>query len=479
MSYQIVIGLEVHVQLSTQTKAFCGCSNKFGQEANTQVCPICLGFPGVLPVLNKTALEYAIKAGLALNCTVQGFSRFDRKHYYYPDLPKNYQISQYEFPICKAGYVDIGVDSQIKRIRIRRVHLEEDAGKLIHLEDFSLVDYNRAGTPLLEIVSEPDISSADEAYEYLMLLKSVLKYLEISDCDMEKGSLRCDANISVRPKEQKELGVKTELKNMNSFKAVKEALDFEAQRQISLLKEGKAVIQETRLWDAKSAVTISMRSKEEAKDYRYFPEPDIPPFYIHEEDVLRIKQTIPELPQNKLVRFMKEYSLRRSDALILVAEKKDADYAEECLSRYPKADKRNVVNWLIGPLASEANERGCLISDLNIPAERFLELIGCIDDGLISQLAAKSVLKQMLKTQKNARDIIREENLEQISDISSLMQTVDAVIKENPKSSQDYQNGKTNALMFLVGQVMKKTQGKANPKLVQDMIKERLKSQEA
>lgn len=474
MEYEAVIGLEVHVQLKTKTKAFCGCSTDFGKAPNTQVCPVCLGFPGSLPVLNKTALDYAIKVALALNCQVQAYTKFDRKNYFYPDLPKNYQISQYDLPLSGAGYLDIDLNGRTKRIGIRRVHLEEDAGKLIHRQDLSLVDFNRTGIPLLEIVSEPDINSPQEAYAYLTCLKSIIEYLEVSDCDMEKGSLRCDANISVRKKGTEALGTKTELKNMNSFKAVKDALSFEIARQTELLSRGKSITQETRLWDIKALKTILMRTKEEAQDYRYFPEPDLPPFIISQDKIAEIKKTIPELPRQKMARFMKDYSLSEYDAKILVISGKDADYAEECLRAYQNNDKKPVVNWLIGPLFAEANNRNCRISDLKIPPQYLLELINFLESQQISNLIAKSVLGEMITTGKSAAQIIKEKNLAQISDVSNLEIQVEEALKENSQSVQDYKRGKENALMFLVGQVMKKTQGKANPKVVQEILKRRL-----
>lgn len=474
MEYEVVIGLEVHLHLNTKTKAFCACSTAFGQTPNSQTCPVCLGLPGVLPVFNKVALDYAIKVGLALNCKIQEYTKFDRKHYYYPDLPKNYQISQYDLPLCRDGFLDITVDGKVRRIGIIRVHMEEDAGKLIHDEKVSLVDYNRAGIPLLEIVSCPDLNSSSEAYEYLTALKGIIEYLDVSDCDMEKGSLRCDANISLRKPGVSELGTKSELKNMNSFKAVKEALDFEIQRQNQLLNSGNAVIQETRLWDAKELKTVPMRTKEEAKDYRYFPEPDLPPFIIDSSKVEEIKSSIPELPKEKMVRFMRDYGLSEYEAKILVASKKDAFYTETCLKLYPKSDKKIVANWLIGPLLAAANARNCSCSDLNITAESLLELINFLERQDISNLSAKAVLTEMLESGRSASVIIKEKNLIQISDSKSLLLLIEEVIQENPRSVNDFKAGKDNAVMFLVGQVMKKSQGKANPKTVQELIKRRL-----
>jgi len=476
MNYETVIGLEVHLHLKTKTKAFCGCSTEFGKEPNSQVCPVCLGFPGSLPVLNKTALDYAIKVALTLNCKVQEYTKFDRKNYFYPDLPKNYQISQHDLPLSRDGFLDIDFEGKTKRIGIRRVHLEEDAGKLIHRQDFSLVDFNRCGIPLLEIVSQPDINSPKEAHEYLNTLKSILEYLEVSDCDMEKGSLRCDANISLRKKGIHELGTKIELKNMNSFKAVKDALDFEIERQAELLDKGKAIIQETRLWDLKKQETTSMRTKEEAQDYRYFPEPDLPPFIINKDKIEDIRKTIPELPQEKMLRFIKDYGLSEYDAKILVASKNDAKYAEECIMAYPNKDKKAVTNWLIGPLASIASSGNLSISEVRIPGgiEEFIELINLEKEGSISNLVAKSVLNESIANGIPASKIIRDKNLFQISDVKSLEAQVDEVIKENSKSVQDYKDGRANAIMFLVGQVMKKTQGRANPKVVNEILKRRI-----
>jgi len=475
MQYEPVIGLEVHVQLKTKTKVFCGCSTAFGNEPNTQVCPVCLGFPGSLPVLNRMALEYSVKVGLALNCSVQDFIKFDRKHYYYPDLPKNFQISQYDLPISKNGCLDIEINGQTKRIGVRRAHLEEDAGKLIHKEDVSLIDYNRTGQPLLEIVSEPDINSPEEAYEYLNDLKAIVQYLGVSDCDMEKGTLRCDANVSVRPKGSKALGTKSELKNLNSFKAVKDSLHYEIGRQIGLLNEGGKVVQETRIWDEKTARTSPMRSKEEAKDYRYFPEPDLPPFIISKDKIEEIRKTIPELPKDKENRFMKEYGLSGYDAAILAANKDNADYAEERFKAWADKNKKPVANWLIGPLAAIAGSRNVEISEIKISTKDFLDLIKLVEKKqAISNIAGKAVLEEMASTGKPASGIIEEKDLAQISDTASLENFVDEAIKENPASVGSFKSGKENALMFLVGQVMKKSKGKANPKVVHDILKRRL-----
>lgn len=477
MKYEAVIGLEVHLHLNTKTKAFCRCSTEFGKEPNSQVCPVCLGFPGSLPVYNQTALDYAIKTALALNCKIQGYTKFDRKNYFYPDLPKGYQISQYDLPLSVNGFLDIAVDGRSKRIGITRVHMEEDAGKLIHQDDSSLVDFNRAGVPLLEIVSEPDINSPEESYEYLCALKSTIQYLDVSDCDMEKGSLRCDANISLRPAGVKTLGVKTELKNMNSFKGVKEALSYEIKRQARILDSGETPVQETRLWDAKAQETVSMRTKEGAKDYRYFPEPDLPPFVISEDKIAGIRKTIPELPREKMQRFIKEYGLSEYDAKVLVSSKGTAEFSEVAMGKFDGANKKPVVNWIIGPLAGISSANACEIPELKISPDKLVELIVLVEKKqVISNLAGKAVLEEMVNTGKDPQKIIEEKNLAQISDSGSLTSIVEEVVKENDKSVTDFKAGKANAVMFLVGQAMRKSQGKANPKVLQDLIKKRLES---
>jgi len=474
MKYQTVIGLEVHLQLNTKTKAFCGCPVDFGQTPNSGVCPVCLGLPGSLPVYNREALNSAIKLALAFSCQIQEHTKFDRKNYFYPDLPKNYQISQFDLPLSRNGYLDIASEGKTKRIGITRVHLEEDAGKLIHETTSSLVDFNRTGVPLLEIVSEPDLSSPQEAFDYLTSLKNIIEYLDVSDCDMEKGSLRCDANISLRPEGVKELGVKTELKNMNSFKGVKDALTFEVGRQTELLEAGSAMSQETRLWDAQKNETVSMRSKEGAKDYRYFPDPDLTVFIIDQEMVSKTKAQLPELPQEKMQRFIRDYGLSEYDAKILVSSKKDAEFAEECIRKYPGKDKKIMVNWLIGPLLSEANSRKLNLCQLNVNKDELISLIEFVENQSVSHLSAKLVLTQMIDSAKGAALIIKENNMLQISDTAELERIIDQAILENEKSVSSFKAGKTNALMFLVGQVMKKSSGKANPKVVGDLIKRRL-----
>ncbi|MCU0650856.1 MAG: Asp-tRNA(Asn)/Glu-tRNA(Gln) amidotransferase subunit GatB, partial [Candidatus Omnitrophica bacterium] len=390
-------------------------------------------------------------------------------------LPKNIQISQYDLPISVNGYLDIEAGGKSKRIGIRRAHLEEDAGKLMHKETVSLVDYNRTGQPLLEIVSEPDINSPEEAYEYLTSLKTIIQYTGVSDCDMEKGTLRCDANISVRPAGTMGLGVKSELKNLNSFKAVKESLSYEIERHKEILAEGGTIVQETRLWDEKTGRTVSMRSKEEAKDYRYFPEPDLPPFEITKEKISAIKQTIPELPKDKYQRFINEYGLQETDAKQLTLSRQTADFAEMLIREFPGTDKKPVVNWLIGPLSSEANSRNCQLQELALKPRDLIELIRLVENQQISNLTGKAVLTEMISTQRSPIAIVSEKNLIQVSDESMIEKEADAVILENPKVALDFKSGKENAVMFLVGQVMKKTKGKANPKVVKDVLTRRLK----
>lgn len=473
--YETVIGLEVHVQLDTESKAFCGCSAEFGREPNSLTCPVCLGLPGALPVLNEQAFEMAIKVGIALDCDISNVARFDRKNYFYPDMPKNYQISQYAQPISYKGYLDIFIDGAFKRIGIRRVHLEEDTGKLLHegVADASLVDFNRAGVPLLEIVSEPDIHSPQEAYAYLVSLKSILEYLEVSDCNMEEGSLRCDANISTRLRGDNGLGTKVEVKNMNSFKAVKQALEFEAKRQIKLLEEKDEIIQETRLWDDKRQLTSSMRSKEEAHDYRYFPDPDLVPFEVKIELIARLKQALPELPDERKSRYISIYGLSDYDARVLVQSKKVCELFDKCIKEYP--DAKTMVNWLLGEVSAYINEVG-EDKALSFEPQWLVRLLKLIDDGTISNNTAKDVFIEMVATSKQPEDIVKEKGLSQISDVANLEKLIDRSISENPKSVEDYRKGKENALMFLVGQTMKLTKGRANPHIVKELLIKKLKN---
>ena len=487
-SFETVIGLEVHLQLNTETKIFCGCANLFGRDPNTLTCPVCLGLPGSLPVLNQKALLYAIKAALALNCQINSSIKFDRKNYYYPDLPKGYQISQHDLPVAHNGWVMIQANGSFKKIHIKRAHLEEDAGKLIHDASLncSLVDYNRAGTPLMEIVTDPDLRSVQEAYDYLTTLKLILQYLNVSDCDMEKGSLRSDANISIRVKGDPRLGTKAELKNMNSFRAVKAALEFEEIRQQKLLASGQKIIQETRLWNDEKAVTISMRSKEDAHDYRYFPEPDLVPFTIEESVLQEIKRSIPELPREKFERFLNNYKLSEYDAQILIQDQELADFFEKCCGTFggdnPEinykfaTEIKKVCNWLIGPILQELNARAAKISSLPIQPRELGDLIKKVEEGALSNLAAKDVLKIKLDTAKTIDEIITEQGLTQVSDDGTLEKLMEEILAENPQVVEQIKQGKESALGFLVGQAMKKTQGKANPKKIKELMTRRFQN---
>ncbi|WP_126425150.1 Asp-tRNA(Asn)/Glu-tRNA(Gln) amidotransferase subunit GatB [Brevibacillus marinus] len=470
--FETVIGLEVHAELATNSKIFCGCPTTFGAPPNTHTCPICLGHPGVLPVVNKQAVEFAMKAALALNCEISRETKFDRKNYFYPDLPKAYQISQYDQPIGKNGWIEIEVNGQKKRIGITRLHLEEDAGKLTHAEfgGGSLVDYNRVGVPLVEIVSEPDIRSPEEAKAYLEKLKAILQYTEVSDVKMEQGSLRCDANVSIRPVGQTELGTKTELKNMNSFRNVQLALEYEVQRQIQVVTSGGQVTQETRRWDEASRQTVVMRSKEEAHDYRYFPDPDLVRMEISEEWIEAVRQSIPELPDARKARYVQEYGLSAEDASVITIAKESADFFDRAVAT--GADPKSIANWLMGDLFGYLNANDLTFADLQLTPEALGELVKLIEKGTISTKIAKTVFKEMLETGKDPAAIVEEKGLVQISDEGALKQIVDEVIAANPQSVQDYLGGKKQAIGYLVGQVMKQTKGKANPPLVNKLLVE-------
>jgi aspartyl-tRNA(Asn)/glutamyl-tRNA(Gln) amidotransferase subunit B len=474
MKYEAVIGLEVHAQLQTNTKIFCGCETRFGEEANTRTCPVCIGMPGVLPVLNKKAIEYIIKTGIATHCTVSPSSRFARKNYFYPDLPKGYQISQYELPVCEHGYVEIVSDGKIKRVGITRIHLEEDAGKNLHQAESgaSLVDLNRAGTPLMEIVSEPDIRTPEEASEYLKKLRSILRYIEVSDADMEKGNFRCDANVSIRPAGAAEFGTRAEIKNVNSFKFVQKAIEYEIKRQTQVLDDGGRVLQETRLFDSTKGVTFSMRSKEEAHDYRYFPEPDLVPIVVSKDTVENIGRTIPELPDAKRARFAREYGLPEHDADMLTQSRALADYFESAakLSGQPKV----VSNWMMGELMRLLNADNREIEACPLKPERFAGMIKMIDGGVISTKIAKTVFEEMYQTGKDAETVVQEKGLVQVSDTGAIEQIIAEVIKANPAQRADYKAGKEKLFGFFVGQVMKASKGKANPELVNQLLKKKL-----
>ncbi len=480
MKYEAVIGLEVHTELHTATKIFCNCKTSFGADPNTNVCPVCLGLPGVLPVLNKKVLEFAVRAGLALNCEISRFSKFDRKNYYYPDLPKNFQTSQFDLPICEHGYLDVEVDGEVSRIRITRAHMEEDAGKLVHhgssitTADYSLVDYNRTGTPLLEIVSEPDMRSAKQAVAYMEKMRAILQYCGISDCRMEEGSLRCDANVSVRPVGQKELGTKTEIKNINSFKGVERAIEYEALRQAEILEAGGTIKQETRTWDENEGVTKSMRSKEEANDYRYFPEPDLVPFTVSDEYIENIRKTLPELPDARKARYMESSGLSAYDAAYVTSDKDRADFFEAMVKA--GADAKEACNWLMGELAGKLSENGLEIKDSKVTPEAMAELLKLITKGTISGKIAKKIFPEMWETGKSAETIVKEQGLVQISDTGALEAMVDEAIAENPKAVADFKSGNKKAMGAMIGQIMKKSHGKANPRMVSGILIKKLQA---
>ena len=471
--YEVVIGLEVHAELSTKTKIFCSCKTEFGGEPNTHCCPVCMAMPGALPVLNEKVLEYAVKAGLAMNSSISRDSKNDRKNYFYPDLPKSYQISQFDKPLCEHGYVEIvKPDGEKKKIGITRIHIEEDAGKLNH-DDYgrgSLVDLNRAGVPLIEIVSEPDMRSVAEADIYLKKIKSILEYIEVSDCKMQEGSLRADVNISVRKKGQKEFGTRTEMKNMNSFKSISRALEYEIERQIDVIENGGIIEQETLRWDEVSGKTFSMRDKEDAQDYRYFPEPDLVPIRLSEEYIENIRKNLPELPETRKQRYLSEYKLTEKEANTLTASKYLSDFFEKGvkISNNPKA----VCNWLLSDVARILNEKEFEPEDIPFTPEDLAELIGLIDKGTISSKIAKDVLEEMFESSKSPSKIIEEKGWVQISDESAIKEIVLKIISENPQSVSDFKNGKDRALGFLVGQAMKETKGKANPQMLNTMFKE-------
>ncbi|HNU92179.1 MAG TPA: Asp-tRNA(Asn)/Glu-tRNA(Gln) amidotransferase subunit GatB [Spirochaetota bacterium] len=476
MEFEPVIGLEVHVQLNTRSKIFCGCPTAFKAEPNSQTCPICLGFPGTLPVLNEEVLRKAIMAGLALNATVSEYSKFDRKNYFYPDLPKAYQISQFDRPICSGGYIEVTTGAGTKRIGINRLHLEEDAGKSIHSDEpgnrLSYLDFNRSGMPLAEIVSEPDMRSAEEAYEYLQNLRTIMKYLDVSDCNMEEGSLRCDVNISLREKGASKLGEKVEVKNLNSFKAVKTAIEFEIRRQAGILEDGGSIVQETRLWDADRGMSFSMRSKEEAHDYRYFPDPDLPPIKPGAEYVTKIRESIPELPGPRRERFIAEYGLSAYDAGVLTSARPLADYFESVVKH--GAAPKKASNWIQSELLARVDNPEN-VGSFTVKPEMLTALLALIDDDTISGKIAKTVFDEMVRTGADPSDIVRERGLVQLTDMGAIESIIDRVIAENPESVADYKSGKERALKFLMGQAMKESKGKANPRIVNDLLLKKLR----
>ncbi len=474
MAYEAVIGLETHVQLKTKSKLWCGCANEFGAPPNTNVCPVCLGLPGVLPVANEAALRLTILAGLLLNCQIPSRSKFDRKSYFYPDMPKNYQISQYDMPCAINGYVEFEFAGHIERVRIKRVHLEEDVGKSFHFEQTSGIDFNRAGVPLLEIVSEPDIASADMAYAYLTALKEILSQGGVSDCDMEKGMVRCDVNVSVRPKGSTELGAKIEIKNMNSFSGVRRALEYEIARQIAVLEKGGRLVQSTRRWDEFTGVTEEMRTKEYAHDYRYFPDPDLLPFEPSAHWLAEVSKRVIELPLARKQRLMREYGLPASDAEVLKSNMPLADYFESIArkARNPKA----VANWVINSLQAKMTETGIGLTELKFTPDALLELVSLVDNKTISSSAAQQVFAEMFETGKSPAQIVHEKGLAQLSDAATIEKWCDEVIAAYPGPVNEYRAGKAGAINFLKGQVMKLSKGRANPVMVGEILERKLKS---
>ncbi len=474
MRYEMVVGLEVHIELSTESKMFCDCSAKFGGEANTHVCPVCLGMPGVLPVPNKKAIDYAMRASLALNCQIAPFTKFDRKNYHYPDMPKDYQISQYDKPIGSNGYVVIRTDKGDRRIGIRRLHMEEDTGKSLHegVAAGSLLDFNRAGVPLIEIVSEPDIRTAEEARLYLQKIRTIMLYTGVSDVKMEEGSMRCDANISLRPEGSSEFGTLVEIKNMNSFRSVQRALEYEAARQQSVLESGGRIVRETRHWDEGRGVTFSSRSKEEAHDYRYFPDPDLVPLEINQEWVDEVRRALPELPDQRFRRYVEEYNLPAYDARVLVEDLALAGFFDEAVAA--GANPKAASNWIMVDLQGLLKGEGKSISEVKIKPSHLTQLIDLIEKATISGKIAKDVLVEVCFTGKDPESVVKEKGLVQITDESALIKAAEEVLAANPGPVEDYRKGKKNAIGFLVGQLMKATRGKANPGLANDILRKLL-----
>ncbi|HEY1405085.1 MAG TPA: Asp-tRNA(Asn)/Glu-tRNA(Gln) amidotransferase subunit GatB [Spirochaetota bacterium] len=476
MEFETVIGLEVHVQMNTKTKIFCGCSTSFGAEPNHQTCPVCLGLPGVLPVLNEEVVRKSVMAGIAINSTISSYSKFDRKNYFYPDLPKAYQISQFDKPICVGGHIEINTGGTPRKVKLNRLHMEEDAGKNIHSDDpakkVSYVDFNRSGVPLMEIVSEPDLHSADEVNEYLTNLRQIMKYIGVSDCNMEEGSLRCDVNISIRPKGDQKLGQKVEIKNMNSFKSVRGVIEYEINRQTRLMEDGERIVQETRLWDADKNISISMRSKEEAHDYRYFPDPDLPPIVLSDEYVNEIRSSLPELPDVKRTRFIGTLALPEYDAGVLTATKQVADYFDEVVKE--GAAPKKASNWIMSELLARIDDQE-KIGESKVTPKSLAKLISMIDDNTISGKIAKTVFIDMIDTGEMPDAIVAKKGLVQVTDTGEIERIVDDVIAANPQSVEDFKAGKEKAIGFLVGQTMKLSKGKANPQMANDIIMKKLK----
>ena len=470
-NFETVIGLEVHAELNTKTKIFCSCENRFGAEVNSLCCPVCMGYPGTLPVLNQQVVESAVKMGHALNCTINGVTKQDRKNYFYPDLPKAYQISQFDVPLCEHGYLDILVGEDVKRIGVTRIHIEEDAGKLIHDDSFdgTLCDYNRCGVPLIEIVSEPDLRSAEEAKAYLETITTILLYLGISDAKMQEGSVRCDVNVSVRPHGATEFGTRCEMKNVNSFGAVYRAILYEAERQMEVIAAGGTIRQETRRWDDAKNKSILMRSKEDAQDYRYFPDPDLLTFIVSDEKISALKASLPELPTEKTLRYVNDYSLQKVDAQLLSVNKARADFFDSAVE-LGGCEPKTVANWLLGDIARILNDRRIELTDTSLTPQHLVEMVQLIDKGTISNTAAKTVLEEMMDSDKAPQQIVEEKGLAQINDSSALVAIVEKVLADNPKAVEDYKSGKTNVAGFLVGQCMKASRGQGNPATLRDMV---------
>lgn len=470
MKYEMVIGLEIHAELDTETKIFCSCSTAFGAEENTQTCPICLAMPGTLPVLNEKVVEYGVKAGMALNCGIAKYSQLDRKNYFYPDLPKAYQISQFDYPLCTRGSVEIDVEGNKKSIGIHHIHIEEDAGKLVHdSSEGTLADYNRGGIPLIEIVSDPDMRSAEEAKAYAEKIKAILEFTGVSNCKMQEGSLRFDVNLSIRPQGQEALGTRTEMKNLNSFRSLIRAIEHESQRQMQALEKGEEIIQETRKWDDEKGVSYSLRSKEEAQDYRYFPDPDLVPILLEDSYIERLREELPELPHSRKKRYVKELGLPEYDADILTTSRALSDYFEETLKSY--SDAKAASNWMMGDVLRLLRAEEIEIEDIPFTSENFAKLLHLIEKKTISGSIGKKVLEEMFKTGKSPEDIIQEKGLVQINDEKALEDMIRGILQDNPQSVADYKAGKEKAFGFMVGQTMRISRGKANPQVVNQVLK--------
>jgi len=474
MNYETVIGLEIHAELATNTKIYCSCENKFGGAENTRCCPVCIGLPGTLPTLNKKVVEYGIKAGLAMNCKIASYCKQDRKNYFYPDLPKAYQISQFDLPLCENGYIPIETENGVKNIGVTRIHIEEDAGKLTHAEgeNYSRVDYNRGGVPLIEIVSEPDMRSPEEAQAFLEAVRSILKCIGVSDCKMQEGSLRCDVNLSVRPEGQKEFGVRSECKNVNSFSGAVRAMRYERQRQIDILESGGEVEQETRRWDDLAGKSFLLRSKEEAHDYRYFPEPDLMPIVVSDEWVEKVRESLPELPRDKKERFMEKYSLTDYEAGLISANMALAKLLDDTIAAGAPAKESS--NWILGEISKTLNERGMEADDIPFGGKALAELINLIIKGTISGTIAKQVLPVMFDEDKSPEEIVKEKGLMQISDEGEIRKMISEVFDANPQAIEDYKAGKKQAQGFLTGQIMRASKGKANPAMINKLLSQML-----